>query len=90
MKKFAVLITVLTCLSVSLGCSRKQSKVSASAPEVLVTVATLKDVPDVRESVATLDGLVNATITPRVSGHIVSQDYKEGSVVKKRRPPVSD
>jgi membrane fusion protein (multidrug efflux system) len=83
MKKFAVLITVLTCLSVSLGCSRKQSKVSASAPEVLVTVATLKDVPDVRESVATLDGLVNATITPRVSGHIVSQDYKEGSVVKK-------
>jgi RND family efflux transporter MFP subunit len=86
MKKFTVLITVLICLSLSLGCSRKQSKVAPNAPEVLVTVATPKDVPDVRESVATLDGLVNATITPRVSGHIISQDYKEGTAVKKGDP----
>ena len=83
MKKFTVLIIVLICLSLSLGCSRKQSKVVASAPEVLVTVVAPKDVPVVVESVATLDGLVNATITPRVSGHIISQDYKEGSAVKK-------
>jgi membrane fusion protein (multidrug efflux system) len=69
-----------------LGCSRKQSKVAPNAPEVLVIVATPKDVPDVRESVATLDGLVNATITPRVSGHIISQDYKEGTAVKKGDP----
>jgi membrane fusion protein (multidrug efflux system) len=83
MKKFTVLIIVLICLSLSLGCSRKQSKVAPSAPEVLVTVVAPKDVPVVVESVATLDGLVNATITPRVSGHIISQDYKEGSAVKK-------
>jgi RND family efflux transporter MFP subunit len=83
MKKVTAFITILVGLSLALGCSRKQSKVSASAPEVLVTVVTPKDVPDVRESVATLDGLVNATITARVSGHIISQNYKEGSVVKK-------
>ena len=86
MKKFTVLIIVLICLSLSLGCSRKQSKAAPNAPEVLVTVVTPKDVPDVRESVATLDGLVNATITPRVSGHIISQDYKEGTAVKKGDP----
>jgi len=83
MKHLAALTALLIFVSLPLSCSRKQSKVAPSAPEVLVTVVTPKDVPDVRESVATLDGLVNATITPRVSGHIVSQDYKEGSVVKK-------
>ena len=86
MKQFVVFTTVLVLASLLLGCSRKQSKVAPSALEVLVTVATPKDVPDVRESVATLDGLVNATITPRVSGHIISQDYKEGTAVKKGDP----
>lgn len=83
MKQITVLTTLLIFASLPLGCSRKQTKVAASAPEVLVTVVAPKDVPVVVESVATLDGLVNATITPRVSGHIISQDYKEGSAVKK-------
>src|SRR6266478_427409 len=83
MKHLTVLSTLLIFVSLPTGCSRKQSKVPASAPEVLVTVVAPKDVPVVVESVATLDGLVNATITPRVSGHIISQDYKEGSAVKK-------
>jgi len=86
MKQFVVFTAVLVLASLLLGCSRKQSKVAPNAPEVLVTVVTPKDVPDVRESVATLDGLVNATITPRVSGHIISQDYKEGTAVKKGDP----
>jgi RND family efflux transporter MFP subunit len=86
MKQFVVFTTVLVLASLLLGCSRKQSKAAPNAPEVLVTVVTPKDVPDVRESVATLDGLVNATITPRVSGHIISQDYKEGTAVKKGDP----
>jgi multidrug efflux pump subunit AcrA (membrane-fusion protein) len=33
--------------------------------------------------VATLDGLVNAGISARVSGYLISQDYKEGTAVKK-------
>lgn len=37
MKRHTVLITVFTCLSVTLGCSRKQPNVSAPPPEVLVT-----------------------------------------------------
>jgi hypothetical protein len=62
MNKLTVLITVLISFSLSLGCSRKQSTVVASAPEVLVTVVAPNDVPVVVESVATLDGLVNADI----------------------------
>src|SRR5713101_8250614 len=83
MKKFTVLIIVLICLSFSLGCSRKQSTVVASAPEVLVTVVAPKDVPRVLERVATLDGFINANINAQVHGYIVSRDYQEGSVVKK-------
>ena len=86
MKHLAALTALLIFVSLPLSCSRKQSKAAPNAPEVLVIVATPKDVPDVRESVATLDGLVNATITPRVSGHIISQDYKEGTAVKKGDP----
>jgi membrane fusion protein (multidrug efflux system) len=33
--------------------------------------------------VATLDGYVNAQIQPRVSGYLIKQNYKEGSVVRK-------
>ena len=83
MKKLTVAITVVICLSLSLGCARKRSNASAGAPEVLVTEVTRKDVPIVKEWVATLDGFVNAGISARVSGYLISQDYKEGTAVKK-------
>jgi membrane fusion protein (multidrug efflux system) len=35
------------------------------------------------EWVATLDGYVNAQVRPQVSGYIVKQNYKEGSLVRK-------
>lgn len=65
------------------GCSRKPAGLPPNAPEVLVTTVKPQDVPAIKERVATLDGLVNATITARVSGHIISQNYQEGTVVKK-------
>ena len=65
------------------GCSRKPAPVAPGAPEVLVTTVKQQDVPIVRERVATLDGFVNAAITARLSGHIVSQQYQEGADVKK-------
>ncbi len=48
-----------------------------------MTEVTRKDVPIVKEWVATLDGFVNAAISARVSGYLISQDYKEGTAVKK-------
>jgi membrane fusion protein (multidrug efflux system) len=59
------------------GCSRK------SAPEVLVTTVAPRDVPVIKEGVATLNGFINANISARVSGYVISQNYEQGSVVKK-------
>jgi membrane fusion protein (multidrug efflux system) len=42
-----------------------------------------RDTPIYSEWVGILDGYVNAQIQPHVSGYIVRQNYKEGSVVKR-------
>ena len=74
---------LLIILLLAASCSHKPAQVASNAPEVLVTTVKPQDVPVIKERVATLDGMVNATITARVSGHIISQNYKEGTVVKK-------
>lgn len=65
------------------ACSRKSPQARPPAPEVLVTTVAPRDVPVVKEGVATLDGLINANINAQVQGYIISRDYKEGRVVKK-------
>jgi len=50
-------------------------------PEVEVATVETRDVPVYSEWVATLDGYVNAQIRPQVSGYIIRQNYKEGSLV---------
>jgi membrane fusion protein (multidrug efflux system) len=63
------------------------TKTSASSPQPLpeVKVATVeqRDVPMYREWIGTLDGLVNAAIKAQVTGYLLSQDYTEGSFVRK-------
>src|SRR6266850_3197337 len=83
MKNLFAVITLSLGLIFGAGCSKKSGNANTTAPEVLVTEVTRKDVPVVREWVATLDGLVNAGISARVSGYLISQDYKEGTAVKK-------
>ncbi|HEX5284740.1 MAG TPA: efflux RND transporter periplasmic adaptor subunit [Bryocella sp.] len=50
---------------------------------VQVTTAQQSDVPITNDWVGTLDGFVNANIQPQVSGYLIKQDYREGSVVQK-------
>ena len=83
MKRLISAAALLICASLSTDCSRKAAPVAPSAPEVLVTTVTPKDVPRVLERVATLDGFINANINAQVQGYIVSRDYQEGSIVKK-------
>ncbi len=83
MKAVSFVSALLFCAVVFAGCSRKPAQVAPDGPEVLVTTVKPQDVPVIKERIATLDGVVNATIGARVSGHIISQNYKEGSVVKK-------
>src|SRR5262249_836511 len=65
------------------GCGQGNAAVQLPTPEVLVAKPVQQDVPLHNEWVATLDGYVNADIRPQVSGYIINQGYKEGSVVRK-------
>jgi len=37
----------------------------------------------IKEGVATLNGSINANISARVFGYVISQNYEQGSVIKK-------
>ena len=67
------------------GCSGTSSAESAQAapPDVEVVRVQQKDVPIHREWIGTLDGMVNAAIKAQVTGYLLTQNYSEGSFVKK-------
>jgi RND family efflux transporter MFP subunit len=73
------LIILATCLA---ACSRKE-QAGPPPPTVVVATVSQRDVPVVKEAVATLDGFINANINAQVQGYLISRNYKEGSVVKK-------
>lgn len=67
---------------VSAGCD-KAAPPPPMAPVVEVMTVVQKDVPLYREWVGSLDGDVNATIRPQVTGYLIRQNYREGDAVKK-------
>src|SRR5882762_6819855 len=77
-----VVLTVALGIFVS-GCNKGQAATATPTPEVEVATVEQRDVPVFSEWVATLDGYVNAQIRPQVSGYIIKQNYKEGSLVRK-------
>jgi RND family efflux transporter MFP subunit len=76
-------IAAALLLGIASGCSRKPEQVAPQPPEVLVTTVTPRDMPVVHEGVATLEGFSTANINAQVQGYLISQNYKDGSVVKK-------
>jgi|HubBroStandDraft_6_1064221.scaffolds.fasta_scaffold20252_3 membrane fusion protein (multidrug efflux system) len=65
------------------ACAKKQGGPANPAPmQVSVAAVEQRDVPLYGDWVATLDGYVNAQIQPQVSGYLIKQDYREGSVVQ--------
>jgi len=81
-KYLAIIAPIIVSLGLA-GCGRGHAQTKLPATEVLVARPVQQDVPIQSQWVATLDGYVNAEIRPQVSGYIVSQDYKEGAVVRK-------
>jgi RND family efflux transporter MFP subunit len=73
----------VTIPSLLTACAKKQASPTNATP-VQVEVATVeqRDVTLYGDWVATLDGYVNAQIQPQVSGYLIKQDYREGSVVQ--------
>jgi RND family efflux transporter MFP subunit len=78
----SILLIIISTLGLA-GCSSGHAAFKLPDPEVLVAPPLQQDVAVNNEWVATLDGYVNADIRPQVSGYIISQDYKEGAVVRK-------
>ena len=78
-----VAILALSSLVLAAGCSKKESQTAPSPPDVEVADVVEQDVPVYGEWVAQLNGPVNADITPKVQGYLLSQDYVNGSFVKK-------
>jgi RND family efflux transporter MFP subunit len=64
------------------GCAKNASP-PPQPPQVQVARAVEKDVSIYGEWVATLDGYVNAQIQPQVTGYLIKQVYREGSLVHK-------
>ena len=68
----------------AVGCA---SRTNAAGPpplqDVEVAVVQRKDIPIEREWIGTLDGMVNAAVKAQVTGNLLTQDYAEGSFVRK-------
>jgi len=80
-----VVVVVLGAFSFFLVSHGKTTagEAARTAPEVEVANVEQKDIPVYREWVGTLDGLVNAAIRAQVTGYLMTQNYAEGSFVKK-------
>jgi membrane fusion protein, multidrug efflux system len=78
-----VCAALLVYLLATAGCG-DASRAAAPPPLPVVKVEPVvqRDVPISVEYVGTLVGYINAQIRARVAGHLMSQNYTEGSVVK--------
>jgi membrane fusion protein (multidrug efflux system) len=65
------------------ACEKKEEAPKPGPPEVRVTEVVQKDVPIYIEWVAQLNGPINAVITPKVQGYVLTQNYANGFFVKK-------
>src|SRR5438093_5198727 len=79
----ANLLVVVFVAAAIAGCGdRSGAAVPPPLPVVRVASVIEEDVPISLEYVGTLVGYINAQIRARVSGHLMSQNYQEGSPVK--------
>jgi len=78
----ALLLSVVSFLLVSHG-RTAAGDAAASVPGVEVVSVEQKDLPVYREWIGTLDGMVNAAIRSQVTGYLLTQNFSEGSFVKK-------
>jgi membrane fusion protein (multidrug efflux system) len=65
------------------ACQKKEEAPKPGPPEVTVTEVVQQDVPSYTEVVSQLNGPVNADITPKVQGYLLTQNYTNGYFVKK-------
>jgi membrane fusion protein (multidrug efflux system) len=80
---YVILVLLLSAFAPA-GCQEEKKAVAPPPPPVVeVAEVVQKDVPVYQEWVASMDGLVNATILAQVQGYLIKQNYKEGDFVRK-------
>ncbi|HKF01841.1 MAG TPA: efflux RND transporter periplasmic adaptor subunit [Candidatus Sulfotelmatobacter sp.] len=79
---YACLLTLMVLLVNVTGCAKKTAK-PPGPPEVVVATVQQQDVPIFGEWVSQLNGPINAVITPKVQGYLLTQNYSNGSIVTK-------
>jgi len=79
----AVSIVVVLGALILAGRSGKPAQAAPRPLDVEVVQVEQRDVPIYSEWIGTTDGMVNADIKAQVTGYLLRQDYKEGSLVKK-------
>src|SRR3989440_891256 len=84
-----VIPTLIVAIGIVVGVvvvAVRSDKPALAAPrplDVEVIRVEQKDVPVYSEWIGTTEGIVNADIKAEVTGYLLKQDYKEGSLVKK-------
>jgi membrane fusion protein (multidrug efflux system) len=83
----AGLLVTGTALLAGCAGNAAAARSAAAPPAMPVTVVRVQasDVPVTGDWVGTLDGYVNAQIQPQANGYLVSQNYREGSLVEKNQ-----
>jgi RND family efflux transporter MFP subunit len=82
--KISAAIILIPAALAAVGCTSATSAAgSPPPPEVQVVPVQQRDVPIYHEWIGTLDGLVNAAIRAQVTGYLLTQNYAEGSFVRK-------
>src|SRR5258706_11824981 len=81
---FGAVLLIGAGILMMLGRTKSTSAASAPPPsDVEFAVVEQKDIPIQREWIGTLDGMVNAAIKAQVTGYLMTQNYSEGSFVRK-------
>ena len=76
-------LLALATLLPLIGCETKTQAAPPPPPEVQVTAVQQRDTVLYGEWVATLDGYINADVRPQVTGYLLKQNYREGTMVRK-------
>ncbi len=83
--RFTGILVVLAAVC-STGCGNKEQAAPPPPPDVEVVEVAQRDVPVVKEWVATFDGKVNAQVRAQVTGYLLKQNYSNGDFVKRGAP----
>ena len=75
-------LRLLALVTLLAGCRDTSGAAVPPLPVVKVEAVVESDVPLTTEWVGTLAGYISAQIRARVSGHLISQNYQEGRLVK--------